>query len=93
MVWYDLQVLLIKLEQILHLKVDCSDFGPVQDRGRLPYSPGMDGKHGESAEHTPRWLNAISNKMAVPVDCLDDNFGWLLKCLLIFSIAYEQQSM
>ena len=30
------QVLLVKLEQILHLKVDCSDFGPVQDRGSLP---------------------------------------------------------
>ena len=29
---HDLQVLLIKLEQILHLKVDCSDFGPVRDR-------------------------------------------------------------
>ena len=30
------QVLLVKLEQILHFKVDCSDFGPVQDRGSLP---------------------------------------------------------
>ena len=26
---HDLQVLLAKLDQILHLKVDCSDFGPV----------------------------------------------------------------
>ena len=25
-----------KLEQILHLKVDCSDFSPVRDRGSLP---------------------------------------------------------
>ena len=24
-----------------------------------------------------------------PVGCLDDKYGWLLKCLLIFSIAYE----
>ena len=32
---HDIQVLLVKLEQILHLKVDCSDFGPVRDRG--PY--------------------------------------------------------
>ena len=34
---HDLQVLLVKLEQILHLKVDCSDFGPVRDKGSLPY--------------------------------------------------------
>ena len=34
---HDLQVLLVKLEQILHLKVDCSDFCPVRDRGSLPY--------------------------------------------------------
>ena len=26
-----------KLEQILHLKVDSSDFGPIWDRGSLPY--------------------------------------------------------
>ena len=26
-----------ELEQILHLEVDCSDFGPVRDRGSLPY--------------------------------------------------------
>ena len=30
MVWHDLQVLIVKLEQMLHLKVDCSDFGPVR---------------------------------------------------------------
>ena len=29
MVGHDLQVLFVKLEQILHLKVDCSDFGPI----------------------------------------------------------------
>ena len=29
--------MLVKLEQILHLEVDCSDFGPVRDRGSLPY--------------------------------------------------------
>ena len=34
---HDLQVLFVKLEQILHLKVDCSDFGPIRDRGSLPY--------------------------------------------------------
>ena len=34
---HDIQVLLVKFEQILHLKVDCSDFGPVRDRGSLPY--------------------------------------------------------
>ena len=34
---HDLQVLFVKLEQILHLKVDFSDFGPVRDRGSLPY--------------------------------------------------------
>ena len=34
---HDHQVLLVKLEQLLHLKVDCSDFGPVRDRGSLPY--------------------------------------------------------
>ena len=32
-----LQVLLVKLEQLLHLKVDCSDFCPVRDRDSLPY--------------------------------------------------------
>ena len=37
MVWHDLQVLFVKLEQILHMKVDCLDFGPVRDRGSLPY--------------------------------------------------------
>ena len=31
MVCHDLQVLLVKLEQILHLNVDSSDFGPVRD--------------------------------------------------------------
>ena len=25
--------------QLLHLKVDCSDFGPARDRGSLPYLP------------------------------------------------------
>ena len=34
---HDFQVLLVKLEQILHLKVCCLDFGPVRDRGSLPY--------------------------------------------------------
>ena len=34
---HDLQVLLVKLEQILHLKVDCSYFSPVWDRGSLPH--------------------------------------------------------
>ena len=34
---HDLQVLFVKLEQILHLKVDRSDFGPVRDRGSLLY--------------------------------------------------------
>ena len=37
---HNLQVLLVKLEQILRLKVDCSDFAfgfPVRDRGGLPY--------------------------------------------------------
>ena len=34
---HDLQVLLVTLKQILHLKVDCLDFGPVQDRDSLPY--------------------------------------------------------
>ena len=29
----------MELKQILHLKVGCSDFGPVQDRGSLPYLP------------------------------------------------------
>ena len=28
---HDLEVLLVKLEQILHLEVECSDFGPVRD--------------------------------------------------------------
>ena len=28
---------IVKLKQILHLKVGCSDFGPVRDRGSLPY--------------------------------------------------------
>ena len=34
---HDLQVLFIKLEHKLHLKVevDCSDFGPVRDRGSV----------------------------------------------------------
>ena len=34
---HNLQVLLVKFGQILHLKVDCTDFGPVRDRGRLPH--------------------------------------------------------
>ena len=33
----DLEVLWVELKQILHLKVDCLDFGPVLDRGSLPY--------------------------------------------------------
>ena len=33
----DLEVLWVELKQILHLKVGCSDFGPVRDRGSLPY--------------------------------------------------------
>ena len=32
-----IEVLWVELKQILHLKVDCSDFGPVWDRGSLPY--------------------------------------------------------
>ena len=36
-IYHDFQVLLVKLEQILHLKADCSDFHPVRDRGGLPY--------------------------------------------------------
>ena len=35
----DLEVLLVELKQILHLKVGCSDFGPVWDRDSLPYLP------------------------------------------------------
>ena len=31
MVKHDLEVVWVKLEQILQLKVDCSNFGPVQD--------------------------------------------------------------
>ena len=37
MVDCDLEVLWVELKQILHLKVGCSDFGPMQDRGSLPY--------------------------------------------------------
>ena len=37
MIAHDLQVLLAKLEQILQLEADCSDFGPVRDRGSLPH--------------------------------------------------------
>ena len=36
---HDLQVLFVKLEQISHLKVDCSDFGlirPCSGQGQLP---------------------------------------------------------
>ena len=33
---HDLQVLLVKLDQILHFKVGCTDFGPVRDRSSLP---------------------------------------------------------
>ena len=33
---HDLQVLVVKLEPILQLKVDCSDLGPVRDRVSLP---------------------------------------------------------
>ena len=29
-------LLWVELKQILHLKVDCSDLGPVRDRGSLP---------------------------------------------------------
>ena len=36
----------------------------VRRAGNGEYSPGMDGERGESTEHTPRWLDAISNKMA-----------------------------
>ena len=34
----------VELKQILHLKVGCSDFGPVRDRGSLPYLPSQLGK-------------------------------------------------
>ena len=34
---HDLQVLLVKLKQILQLKVGCSDFGLVRDKDSLPY--------------------------------------------------------
>ena len=47
---HDFQVLLVKLEQILHLKIDCSDFGPVRDRGSLPYLPTY-----YPANH-PQWI-------------------------------------
>ena len=33
----DLEVLWVEMKQILHLKVSCSDFGPVRDGGSLPY--------------------------------------------------------
>ena len=33
----DLEVLWVELKKILHLKVDCSDLGPVWDRGSSPY--------------------------------------------------------
>ena len=29
----------VELKEILHSKVDCSDFGPVRDRDSLPYWP------------------------------------------------------
>ena len=49
----DLEVLWVEFKQILHLKVGCSYFGPVRDRGSIPYliitSDGvaerMDGHH------------------------------------------------
>ena len=31
------EALWVELKQILHLKVGCSDFGPVRDGGSLPY--------------------------------------------------------
>ena len=33
----DLEVLWVEVKQILHLKVSCSDSGPVRVRGTLPY--------------------------------------------------------
>ena len=39
MVWVDcdLGALWVELKQILHFKVGCTDYGPVLDRGSLPY--------------------------------------------------------
>ena len=42
----DLEVLWVELKQILHLKITCSDLGPVRDRGdrgSLPYFIGNTG--------------------------------------------------
>ena len=38
----DPEVLWAELKQILHLKVACSDFGPIRDRGSLPYILGLE---------------------------------------------------
>ena len=49
--WFDcdLEVLWVELKQILHLKVGCSDFGPVKDRGSLPYLLHLEVDFGISA--------------------------------------------
>ena len=36
---HDLEVMAVKLEKILQLKVGCSNLSPVQDFGHLPYLP------------------------------------------------------
>ena len=48
---HDLQVQLVKLEQILHLKVDCSDFDSVWDRGSLPWLVTVNGQISNGAEN------------------------------------------
>ena len=35
----------VELKQILHLKVGCLDFGPVRDRGSLPYRAEANNNH------------------------------------------------
>ena len=49
-----IEVLWVELKQILHLKVGCSDFGPVWDEGSLPYlgvdGPGLTEAHSGNLE-------------------------------------------
>ena len=71
--WFDcdFEVLWVELKQILHLKVGCSDFGPVWDRDSLPYSKFCPGRFDNRQETKQRrsaswqmeynyWRTAIS---------------------------------
>ena len=64
--WFDcdLEVLWVELKKILHFKVGCSDFGPVRDRGSLPYPTILS---TATSRHVPTYLYRI-HRTTIHVD-------------------------